>query len=80
MKKAKTKSKQPGPTMPLHFPNDHDHVKQLLAESVRVNNLGLRWGTSNPPNPVASQKCFEMGWAYALAAAWLRCKLKGELK
>jgi hypothetical protein len=66
--------------MPMRFPDDPEIVTLLLDESERVNALGNRWAKAKIPNIVAAQKCLEMGWAHALSAVWLRCKLKGELQ
>lgn len=65
--------------MPLRFPSDHEHIKLLIDESERASKLGNKWQNADVPNPVAAENCFRMGWAYSLAASWLRCKLKGEL-
>ena len=62
--------------MPLRFPNDPEAVRLLLDESERVNKLGNAWITATVPNAVAGE--FWNAWAFALAAHWLRCKLKGE--
>lgn len=65
--------------MPVRFKNDPKVVLELIAESERMNALGVRWSKANIPNPIAAEACFRNGWAYALAAAWLRVKLNGEL-
>ena len=41
--------------------------------------MRMRWPFFDVPNHVAAEMCLRHGWAYSLAAAWLRCKLKGEL-
>jgi hypothetical protein len=65
--------------MPTRWPNDPEPVKLLITESERVSALGNNWMTADIPNPVAAEMCHRNGWAYSLAAAWLRCKLKGEI-
>lgn len=65
--------------MPMRFPSDPAEVRLLLEESERVSKLGNHWLNADVPNHVAAETCFRNGWAYALAGAWLRCKLKGEL-
>ena len=65
--------------MPQRFHDDPEAVTMMIAESERCNALGQRWMNAEKPNPVAAEAAFLNGWAYALAAAWLRCKLKGEL-
>lgn len=65
--------------MPLRFKDDPEPVKLLIAESERCTALGLKWLKAPLPNHVAADQCMKNGWAYALAAAWMRCKLKGEL-
>ena len=66
--------------MPRRFPDDPEPVKLLLDESERVTALANNWMHCKNPNPVAAEFAFRNGWAVAAAAAWLRCKLKGELK
>lgn len=81
VKKAPKPKTKPVPMrMPLVLDNDHGHVKALVEESVRINMLGEKWLKSKPRNPMAAEMCFRNGWAYSLAAAWLRCLLKGEVK
>jgi hypothetical protein len=65
--------------MPGRLPGDHEHVTHLLDESERINKLGCAWNDAKVPNPIAAEQAFRMGWAFALAAAHLRCFLKGEL-
>lgn len=66
--------------MPRRFPDDPEPVRLLIEESERVNKLGNLWLKAETPNHVAADVAMRNGWAYALAAVWLRCKLKGELK
>lgn len=66
--------------MPARFPDDPEAVKLLIAESERLSELGNNWMTAKIPNQVAAEMCLRNGWAMSLAAAWLRVKLKGELK
>ena len=90
MKKKKT----PSPTWPKYraheeflsgvrkgfgSPTDPPAVQLLEAEAIRTMQLAREWETTKPINPVAAEFCYRNGWAFALAAAWLRCKLKGEL-
>ncbi len=65
--------------MPARFPDDPEPVKLLIAESERCSTLGNRWLNAKLPNYIAAEMCLKNGWAYALAAAWMRAKLKGEL-
>jgi hypothetical protein len=65
--------------MPMRFPSDPPDVKLLIDESERMSKLGNNWLTADVPNQVAAEMCLRHGWAFSLAAAWLRCKLKGEL-
>lgn len=65
--------------MPTRFNDDPLPVKMLIEESERVTKLGNKWLTAEVPNQVAAEMCLRQGWAYALAAAWMRCKIKGEL-
>lgn len=67
------------PQMPSRFPDDHPNVVALVEESERLNAMGCKWMDAEKPNPVAADLCFKAGWAHALSAAWLRCKLKGEV-
>jgi sugar/nucleoside kinase (ribokinase family) len=67
------------PQMPLHFPGDHPHVTYLLKESERLSGRANSWLAAKTPNPVTAGHAFEAGWAFALAAAHLRCFLNGEL-
>jgi hypothetical protein len=64
---------------PLRLPNDPKDVSLLIDEAERMNFLGNYWLNCKVPNQLAAMKCLEMGWAHALSAAWLRCKLNGEL-
>jgi hypothetical protein len=66
--------------MPMRMPNDPPDVTLLLDESERCTVLGNRWLKAPKPNPIAAGLCLSNGWAYALAAAWLRCKLRCELE
>ena len=75
-----TFSMDPIEKMPRRYPNDPEAVTLLVAESERVNALGQRWMNAEIPNQIAAQKCLELGWAYALAAAHLRCYYNGELE
>ena len=59
--------------MPRRFPSDGPEIIRLLDESERLNALGNRWINAPKPNPIASELAFKAGWAYALAAAFLRC-------
>lgn len=70
---------EPKNKMPQHFPNDPHVVTALLNESERITRLGIKWSNAESPNPIAAQMCFQNGWAYNLAAVWLRCYLKGEV-
>ena len=67
---------------PDDFKNDSHEVKFLASESVRHNerasNLRLSQGTAFNHKAYAMET--EMGWAYDLAAATLRCYLRGELE
>ncbi len=65
--------------MPVRLPGDHPHVLLLLDESERMNAMGNRWQEAKCPNLIAADFCLRNGWAMALSAAWLRCKLRGEL-
>jgi len=65
--------------MPMRFPSDPPDVKLLIAESERMSTLGNNWLAADVPNQVSAEMCLRHGWALSLAAAWLRCKLKGEL-
>ena len=65
--------------MPMRLPGDPDPVRYLIDESERMNEFGNRWVNAKCPNLIAAEMCFKNGWAYALAAAYLRCFLKGEL-
>ena len=65
--------------MPNRFPSDPEPVKLLIEESERMSALGNRWLTAKIPNQIAAEACLRNGWAYSLAAAWLRCKLEGKL-
>lgn len=60
--------------MPVRFANDPECVTQLLDESERVTNIANKWATAKIPNIIASRKAMEIGWAYALAAVFLRAK------
>lgn len=64
--------------MPPTFPNDPDAVRLLVQESERINAIGNHWLSAKVPNAIAAQHALQMGWAFAVAAAWLRCKLRGE--
>ena len=66
--------------MPMRMPNDPPDVTLLLDESERCTELGNRWLKAPKPNPITAGACLNYGWAYALAAVWLRCKLRGELE
>ena len=66
--------------MPMRFPSDPEPVKLLIEESERMSKLGNNWMAADVPNQVAAEMCLRHGWAFSLAAAWMRCKLKGELK
>lgn len=66
--------------MPMRFPGDPEPVKLLLDESERMSKLGNNWMVADVPNQVAAEMCLRHGWAFSLAAAWMRCKLKGEMK
>ena len=65
--------------MPMRFPSDPEPVKLLIEESERMSKLGNNWMAADVPNQVAAEMCLRHGWAFSLAAAWMRCKLKGEL-
>lgn len=65
--------------MPEHFPDDPPSVTLLLKESLRMTQMGADFD-NKPANPIAAQQCYMHGWAMNLAAAWLRCKSKGELE
>ncbi len=65
--------------MPMRFPGDPEAVSLLLDECERQNALGNKWLTASVPNQVAGEMLLRNGWAMGAAAAWLRCKLKGEL-
>ncbi len=65
--------------MPRRFPNDPEPVRMLVEESERISKLGNDWLTAKIPNQIAAEMCLKNGWGYALAAAWLRCKLEGKL-
>ncbi len=67
------------PIMPMRLPNDHAHVLLLIDESERASTLGNKWLQAATPNQIAAEVCLRNGWAYSLAAAWLRCALKGEV-
>ena len=65
--------------MPMRFPSDPEPVRLLRDESERMSKMGNNWLAADVPNQVAAEMCLRNGWAFSLAAAWLRCKLKGEL-
>ena len=65
--------------MPERFTDDPKPVRLLIAESERMSALGNKWLAADVPNQVAAGMCLQNGWAYSLAAVWLRCKLNGEL-
>ena len=65
--------------MPFRCDSDHPIVKMLIAESERNSAAGNRWLDAQVPNHIAATACHQAGWAHSLSAAWLRCKLKGEL-
>ena len=65
--------------MPLSLPDDPPVVTMLVEESKRNSAIAMRWAKAEVPNYTASDMASRNGWAFALAAAWLRCKLKGEL-
>ena len=65
--------------MPISFPNDPEPVRLLIAESKRTSALGNDWLRATVPNQIAAEQLLRMGWAYSLAAVWLRCKMAGEL-
>lgn len=66
--------------MPLRLPGDHEHVLHLCEESERMATIGNRWLKARTPNPIAAEFCLRNAWAFALAAAHLRCWMKGELE
>jgi len=66
--------------LPDHFPSDPQAVRLLLEESERMSKMGNAWMGAKEPNAVAGEFCLRNGWAFQLAAAWLRCKLKGEFE
>lgn len=66
--------------MPLRLPDDPVAVTMLLDESERMTDMGNRWNAAKKPNHLAANFCLQNGWAFALAAAWLRCKLNGALE
>jgi hypothetical protein len=66
--------------MPQRFGDDPQDVRLLLGESERVAKLANNWLAADTPNPYAAETAHRQAWAYALAGAWLRCKLKGEVK
>lgn len=66
--------------MPLHLPGDHEHVTALLNESERMSAKAQSWHDAPVGNYKAYVLAMEQGWALALAAAYLRCYIKGELK
>jgi len=65
--------------MPARFRDDPEPVRLLINESERVSKIGNDWMAAEVPNPVAAEMCLRNGWAFSLAAVWLRCKLKGQL-
>ncbi len=67
------------PRMPQHLPGDHAHVSLLLGESERVSAIGNHWLVAQVPNQIAAEAALRNGWAFALAGAWLRCRLAGEV-
>lgn len=72
-------SMHPKIQMPMQLPDDPAPVTLLIEESRRMTQIGLNWQKADAPNYVAADMAMKNGWAYSLAAAWLRCKLKGEL-
>jgi len=78
--KKKQKKQKPAPQMPVELPTDSVPVRLLVAESRRMNALGEKWFLSKPNNPKAAQLCIENGWAFSLAAAWLRVVERGEVQ
>lgn len=66
--------------MPLRWPNDPEPVRLLIDESERMSVHGNNWLAADVPNQIAAEAALRNGWAYALAAGWLRCKLNGEFK
>lgn len=71
---------EPQKIMPARWPNDAREVTLLIEESERCTALANKWLDAEVPNTVAAKKLMEMGWAHSLSAAWLRCKLNGQLK
>jgi hypothetical protein len=67
------------PNLPLEFPDDPESVRLLIGESRRLTDIGNQWLEAKSPNAIAAESALRCGWAMALAAGWLRCKLKGEL-
>jgi len=74
MKKAK-----PDTRMPQRLRGDHPHVLALLGESERLNTLAQRRRKAKHPNDLAASMATAQGYSFALAAAWLRCYLNGEV-
>lgn len=81
MKTKKTKAKPIAldAAMPQRFADDHPSVTALIVESERVSSRGNAWLNAPIPNAVAAEMALRHGWAYSLAAAWLRCHTRGEL-
>lgn len=78
--KPKPKPQPPKLDLLAPWPNDPQAVRLLLEEGKRMTRRGNAWLHAEVPNLIASDMCLRTGWAYALAAAWLRCKLKGEFE
>ena len=71
---------EPKLKLPTRLPKDPEPVRLLLDESERCNAAGNEWLNAEHPNYIAAETWLRNGWAYALAGAWLRCKLNGELQ
>jgi hypothetical protein len=77
MKKHRKKTIKP--PMPMEFPTDSVPVRLLIAECRRMNALAEKWIASKPGNIRAADACLANGWAFSLAAAWLRVVERGEV-
>lgn len=70
--KSKPEPKTPPPQWPYRLPNDAVIVTRILDEAERLNGLAHLAATSEKPNPMAAQLCYQSAWAFSLVGAWLR--------
>lgn len=60
------------------WPDDIEPVKKLIAEAKRL--LVVATKTLMNDNVNGATAFIRQAWAFAFAAAWLRCEAKGEFK